>query len=567
MSSIETIKDRVSIVDVVSSYLKLEKAGGNFRAKCPFHNEKTPSFFVSPVRNSYYCFGCGKGGDIFNFTQEMEGLDFKGSLKVLADKAGVTLENFKKEDKSASDRLYSILNDTTSFFQRNLIKNTSAIKYLYARGLKPETLKEFRIGFALDSWNNLKDHLLSLGYANKEMQKVGLVIAGENGSHDRFRSRIMFPISDNAGRIVAFSGRIFDKEDGKVGKYVNSPETELFNKSQVLYGFDKAKQAIRTNKSVVLVEGQMDLLMAHQVGSKNTVAVSGTAFSEHHAKVLQRLSDKLILAFDADEAGLNATIKSSMVAVSNGMDVRAVDIPKGKDPADIILEDKNKWLSLVAQATHVITFFIKVLDSAHKDKREFRLAVGKKVLPIIKRMNNKIDQAHFMESTATSIGIDIASLQEELDKIPMIEFSEIAQGGVEDISKVKDDESRKQIIEKQIVSILLWQESLPKSAVDVCKYRKILYDMSGEEYVKNIFDIPEEEKAKNVFEIEFHFEKEHNIEEVLDELVLLLEKEKTKFNFQFAMDELRQAELDGNKELAEELLKKCQELSKKIGEF
>ncbi len=278
-SPVQQIKERLSIEEVVSSYIKLDRAGANLKARCPFHNEKTPSFFVSPDRGSYYCFGCGAKGDIFTFIEEFEGLDFKGALKILAERAGVPLVQYNKEKEGEKERLYKAMEEATKFFEKNLVENQEALKYLRERGLENKTIRDFRIGFVKNDWRELYSHLQMIGFTDIEIEKAGLAKKTEKGMYDRFRGRIMFPISDSSGRIIAFSGRILE-DDGKSAKYLNSPETPIFNKSSVLFGIDKAKDSIRKNNFSILVEGQMDLILSHQAGFKNTVASSGTAMTD-----------------------------------------------------------------------------------------------------------------------------------------------------------------------------------------------------------------------------------------------------------------------------------------------
>ncbi|MFA6274514.1 MAG: DNA primase, partial [Candidatus Paceibacterota bacterium] len=338
-SPVQKIKERLSIEEVVSSYIKLERAGANLKAKCPFHNEKTPSFFISPDRGSYYCFGCSAKGDIFTFVEEFEGLDFKGALKLLAEKAGVQLEDYKynKEAESEKEKLYRAMEEATKFFENNLIENSEVLNYLKSRGLEDKTIKDFRIGFIKNDWRELYTFLQKKGFTEIELEKAGLIKKTEKGYYDRFRGRIMFPISDSSGRIIAFSGRLF-QDDGKSAKYLNSPETPIFNKSSVLYGLDRAKESIRKNNFSILVEGQFDLILSHQAGFRNTIATSGTALSDStiskenvvsNLGLLRRLSGNIVLAFDADKAGFNAANRASKIALSFGMDVKVASMPDG----------------------------------------------------------------------------------------------------------------------------------------------------------------------------------------------------------------------------------------------
>jgi len=562
-NSVEQIKGRLSIVDVVGSYIKLEKAGGNFRAVCPFHAERTPSFFVSPVRDSYHCFGCNRGGDIFSFVEEIEGLDFKGALKVLADKAGVTLLEVNPALRSEKEALYGLLEEATKLFQWDLTKNKEALAYLYGRGVVTETLKQFRIGFAPGSWTFVRDALLSKGFKEQEIEKAGLIIKSPKGYYDRFRSRIMFPLADSAGRVVGFSGRIFGDEESKMGKYINSPETILFSKSQLLYGYDKAKSEIRKQNTCILVEGQMDLLMAHQAGFSNTVAVSGTALTDSHLRTIKRLANTLVIAFDADPAGNSASGKGALTGMSLGMDVKVVPMPQGLDPADVIAKSPDLWKKNLKEAKHIVHFYLDLLQETYPDPREFRVAVGKIVLPFITHMGNKIEQAHFVEEVAKRLNIPQEPIFAELEKMPVPLPNEAQRE--EDLPMRKEiPRSRKDIIEQQIMSILFWQESVTERAIAVADQEKRLESIVGSEGVEKLKGVSPDEKRERVFEVEIYFEGEKDVGHELGELFLQLEKEAARNAFAAAMDELKEAERSGDKARSSELLRKCQELAKQI---
>ncbi|MEK7151915.1 MAG: DNA primase [Patescibacteria group bacterium] len=562
-NSVEQIKGRLSIVDVVGSYIKLEKAGGNFRAVCPFHAERTPSFFVSPVRDSYHCFGCNRGGDIFSFVEEIEGIDFKGALKVLADKAGVTLLEVNPALRSEKEQLYEILEEATKLFQWNLIKNKEALSYLYGRGVTADTLKQFRIGFAPESWSFVRDALAAKGFKEQEMEKAGLVIKSPKGYYDRFRSRIMFPLADSAGRVVGFSGRIFGDEENKMGKYINSPETILFSKSQLLYGYDKAKSEIRKQNACILVEGQMDLLMAHQAGFSNTVAVSGTALTDSHVRMIKRMANTLIIAFDADPAGNSASGKGALTGMSLGMDVKVVPMPQGLDPADVIAKNLDLWKKNLKEAKHIVHFYLDILEEKHLESREFRIAVGKLVLPFIKQMGNKIEQAHFVEEVAKRLSIPQEPIWAELEKMPIPSAGGVSKEEVEPILK-EIPRGRKDIIEQQIMSILFWQESLKKPAISIGNQEKHLEDVVGRQRMEKLRQVSADEKRERVFEVEIYFEGERDVGHELGELFTQLEKEAARDAFAVAMGELKEAEESGDTTRVSKLLQKCQELAKQI---
>lgn len=424
--TIERIKERLSIVDVVSTYVELHQAGKNFKGKSPFTSEKTPSFYVSPDRGMYYCFSSSQGGDIFTFIQKMEGVEFKDALKILADKAGVELVPEDPKKKSERDRMYDALEDATKFFEEYRYKNPEVLEYLTERGVTAETIAKWRIGYAPGpqkyGWRELKEHLEAKGYSKQELLKAGLIKGADEGKepYDLFRDRIMFPIFDPSGRVVAYSGRILSK-DTEAPKYVNSPETELFNKSEILYGYDKAKQGIRSLDFALVVEGQFDVVLSHQAGYSNTVAVSGTALTPHHVMLLQRLSNRVVLSLDADKAGIAAVKRAADVMLPRGIDLKVAHIIGGKDPADLVKEDVQKFRKIVGSAKPVIEYFLDVLEEQKKDDRNFKLRVREEILPLLIKISNRIDQEHFekviaerLQTTKDSVHFEVERLQELL---------------------------------------------------------------------------------------------------------------------------------------------------------
>lgn len=422
--TIEKIKERLSIVDVVSLYVELHQAGKNFKGKSPFTSEKTPSFYVSPDRGMYYCFSSSQGGDIFTFIEKMEGVAFKEALKILAEKAGVELVPEDPKKKTERDRMYDVLEEATKFFEDYLHKNPEAQEYLVNRAVTKETIAKWRIGYSpgppQHNWRELKEHLESKGYTTQELLKTGLIKNADKGKnpYDLFRDRIMFPIFDSAGRVVAYSGRILSK-DSEAPKYVNSPETDLFNKSEILYGYDKAKQGIRSLDFTLVVEGQFDVVLAHQAGYSNTVAVSGTSLTPHHVMLLQRLSNKVVLALDADKAGIAAVKRAADLMLPRGIDLKVAHITGGKDPADLIQDDVQKFRKIVGGAKPIVEYFLDVLEEEKKDDRTFKLKVREEILPLLIKISNKIDQEHFenviakrLETTKEAIHFEVERLLE-----------------------------------------------------------------------------------------------------------------------------------------------------------
>ncbi len=417
-TAVEQIKERLTIVEVVGSYVELKNAGKNYKAKSPFTNEKTPSFYVSPDRGMYYCFSSQKGGDMFTFVQEMEGVDFKGALKILADKAHVELvpEDPKKRDEREVQ--YALLEEATQYFFKARESAPPVDAYILDRGVTMQTIHAWRIGYAKDEWRALRAHLTGKGYTDTQMLAAGLIKKTDQGKepYDVFRDRIMFPIFDTSGRVVAFSGRTLKKEEG-TPKYVNSPETELFVKSDILYGYDKAKQGIRHYDFSLLVEGQFDLVLSHQAGYTNAVAVSGTAFTPHHLSLLERLSTRIVLALDSDRAGVTAVKRIAGIMLQRGMDVKVARMEGGKDPADIIKANPADFKHFVGNAVHVVEFLLTVLKEGMKDERTYKLRVREEVLPLLVMMENRIDREHFEGVIAEHIGATKEGIHYEVERL------------------------------------------------------------------------------------------------------------------------------------------------------
>lgn len=429
-SQVQEIKDKLSINEVVGQYVTLRRAGRNFVAPCPFHKERTPSFHVSPERGSYMCFGCGEKGDIFSFVQKIEGVDFPTALKQLAKQAGVELKQRQfnphtEADKNKEERLFEVCEEATVFFESVLQNRKDIQEYLHTRGVHDDTIAAWRLGYAPASWEDGAKHLLSKGFTRDEIVEAGLAAKSEHKVgevYDRFRGRIMFPLFDAGGRVIAFSGRFFEKVVGQKGeeepaKYVNSPETLLFKKSRVLYGFDKAKNFIRKADCVLLVEGQFDVVLAHQSGLPFTVAVSGTALTPEHLSLLGRLSKRLVLALDGDTAGIRAGLKSSAMALAAGFDVKIPMFEGGKDPADLAKENPELLKAAVRTSKTAVEFFLDVLHRGVKDERAYKTLVQNQVLSLIKAMPSRIDQAHFVAIVAQRLGVPEDAVRTEVAKV------------------------------------------------------------------------------------------------------------------------------------------------------
>ncbi|TSC69213.1 MAG: DNA primase [Parcubacteria group bacterium Gr01-1014_70] len=438
MTPVEQIKSRLSVVDVVSSYLKLVRAGSNFKAVCPFHSEKSPSFFVSPARDVWHCFGCGVGGDQFRFVMQIEGVDFREALRILADRAGVELVAQNPQERNERARLFALLELATRFYQQELKRHPEVEAYLTKRGVSDESIQKFQLGYAppeASGWRAFTEHALKNGYKLEELEKAGLSIRKQassfkfqvSGYYDRFRNRIMFPITDASSHVVGFGGRIFSAEGGPasdgdasmetVAKYINTPQTPLYDKSAVLYAFDKAKVAIRKENSCVVVEGYMDALMAHQAGTEHVVAVSGTALTHRQLTLVRRLCDKISMSFDMDAAGEMATRRSIDLALGMGFDVRAMALPSGKDPADLVAKDPATWRETVTGATDIISYFLTKAFLRYDSRTlEGKRGITASVLPLVARLPREVDKAHWVSHIASRIGVRDEAVWQDLAK-------------------------------------------------------------------------------------------------------------------------------------------------------
>jgi len=535
-SSVEKIKERLSIVDVISSYITVEQSGKNYKARCPFHNEKTPSFFISSDRGSYYCFGCGAKGDIFSFVENFEGLDFLGSLKLLADRAGVVLDNTKQEEKDSKEEYFKIMEEATRFFEYNYENNAEVRAYLVSRGLRDETIKNFRIGYSLDGWSSLYNHLVKKGYREKDIEMVGLIKKGKTDKfYDRFRSRIMFPISDSSGRVIAFSGRIFylsnsqKREDIEEAKYINSPDTPLFNKSNVLFGVDKAKTEIKKRGYSILVEGQMDLIMSHQFGFTNTIAVSGTALTDslvgdenkiNNLGLIKRLSSNIILAFDGDNAGQRAVGRSSLIALSLDMQVKVAELSGDEDPADIILREPDAWANIIKNSLNVIEFYLKKICEINLDTRIRGKKIREIIFPLLQSVKSSIERDSYIDMISKKIGISRDSILEDFNNfIKGFKIKEENKILVNDDKKLK----RKDLLERNVMGIFFWRESQHHDILDIENHLRGI----GIDYLNKIKENYTPYKEELIFEIERDYGggKDEMIGRSIKEMILDLEEE------------------------------------------
>ncbi len=428
MNSAQEIKHKIDLVELIREYIQVKAVGANFQALCPFHQEKTPSFIISPEKQIWRCFGCSKGGDLFNFIMEIEGLDFKEALQFLAPKAGVTLKHESFQNYSRKKRLLEILDLSAKHFAKNLNQDElgqKARQYLLNRGLNKQTISDWLLGYSLDSYDDIIKFFQSSKLADKnfnisELQLAALAIEKNGRYYDRFRSRIMFPISDVNGNIIAFTARISpDKEtETKMGKYINSPQTEIFDKSRVVFALDKAKKTIREKDLCIFVEGQMDAILAHQFGYSNVVASSGTAISQEQLKLIKRYSNNLAFAFDMDKAGQIATDKGIEEAMALDMRLKIIVLEEGyKDPADCLLKNPEAFKVSVENTLDIMDYFFnKSIKDKNLNNLEIKREVVAKMLIMIRKLKSRVDQDYWLKKLSQDLSLSEDTLREEFVK-------------------------------------------------------------------------------------------------------------------------------------------------------
>ncbi len=487
--SAEQIKERLDIVELLGLYIKLEKSGINYKARCPFHNEKTASFFVSPTRQSFYCFGCQANGDIFTFVEKFEGLDFRGALELLASRAGVNISKTEnKEVEKSRSRLFTVMEKATLFFEKELGANKTAQNYIEKRRINASSIKNWRIGFIQEDWRKLYNFLEGQGFSKEEMLSAGLIkkVDGEAKYYDTFRNRIMFPIFDSAGRVIAFSGRLLG-ESPNAPKYLNSPETELFRKSEVLYGFHLAKNYIRKLDYTVLVEGQIDIVLSHQAGVSNTVASSGTSITEEHLKKIQKLSNRVIIAYDSDNAGEKAALRAAEIGVGLGMEVKIASLKEGDDPASVVERDAEEWKEVLRKSKHVVEF---ALEKVMKDKKGSSLMkeISITILPLLYRIKSEIEKSHLIKQISDKVGVKEESIWNDLKNM---------KSSTDIVSKEEKEEIKKDP-ESILVGFIFTNSGTEKAAEITDKFAKII----GKEKVEKILSSSEKDREILMFQYE-----------------------------------------------------------------
>ncbi len=568
MNEVEEIKNKIDIVELISGYLTLKKAGVNYKGNCPFHNEKTPSFMVSAERQTFKCFGCGKGGDVFTFIEEIEGMDFYDSLKLLAGKAGVELKQKsgltyggKEVAPTEKSKIYDINDLAAKLYHKILVdhpKAEHARKYLRNRGISEKTILDWRIGYAPKSWDLLIKFLAAKGFNEKEVFKAGLLVLGEQGKYwDRFRGRIMFPISNISGQVVAFTGRVLE-DDPKAAKYVNSSESPIYIKGKTIYALDRARIDIRAQNCALLVEGQMDVVACHQAGFKNVVAVSGTALTADQLKILARYSPNIIFSFDSDVAGKTALKRAITMAMQADINAKVLSLPGFKDPDEAIKSDPKNFEVALKSAKPALEHWIDtmVLDLGISDVAA-KKTISKEILPVIKIISNDIEKEHYTKYLAKKLAMSESAITGQLDKTKDAE------------EKLASNQSSQGLTYEQRVAGLVWQE---KKLAD--KIPSNFFDLKfQDEAVKSFFEqikssadlqkLAVEVKSKlDLYSFEATKELDLDEEDILgkefDSLMkTYFEKKKERTKADFA-ERIAAAEAAGDREKIKELMKSLQ---------
>ena len=559
-SPIEEIKNRLDILEIVGSYIKLQKAGQNYRARCPFHSEKKPSFFVSPARQIWHCFGCQKGGDIFAFVKEIEGVEFGDALRILAQKAGVELKKQDPKLKTERNRLYEICELACRFFEKQIEESSvgkEAKSYLLSRGLKPESLRKWRVGYAPQVWQGLSDFLASRGYAHEEIQKAGLGLTSERGSFfDRFRGRIIFPVFDLNSQVVGFGGRVFKTDDP--AKYVNTPATLLYDKSRVLYGLDKAKVEIRKREFCILVEGYIDAIMCHQAGFENAVATSGTALTPFQLKILKRYSDNLLTAFDMDPAGDNATKRGIDLAQAQGFNIKIVIMPEEKDPADLLAENPAEWQKRIEESKNIYQFYFDTTFSRFDSQSpQGKKDIAKVLLPVLKKIPNRIEQSHWIQKLARKLEVKEEVIEEELKSVNPV-FSESFQE--EEKAPSLPTKTRQELLEERIASLALKSpenmELIDEECLGLCSSRiqRILGGRS----------LPEDQDFVNYLFLKGEVEEGEDCQAEIKTCLREMKSLKIKEKLNEICHNLKKAEEEQDTEKVDNLIRQFKQLSQKL---
>ena len=592
-NKIDGIRESFSIVDIISEYIPLKKVGSNYKALCPFHQEKTPSFIVNPLKEIFHCFGCGVGGNIFTFIMKMENIEFVDALKILAKKAGVDIiDEVNSKTVKEKDGFYKIQEFAARFYNKNLLENANgskAMEYLEKRGIKDETIKEFKLGFALNSWDSLISSALKNEITMDSLLKTGLIVQKQKddlqkdkqtGCYDRFRNRIIFPISDSRNRIIGFGARALDDS---LPKYINSPDTIIYHKGDNLYGWNLAKDEAAKIGHAVLVEGYFDCIMCHQEGIKNVCAVLGTGLTYNQAELLKRYVDKCIILFDVDIAGVEASMRGINVLVENGIFTRIASVPSGKDPDEFLRTNtKEELIDIISNSKDLIEY--KLSKSSIKSIDE-KVKIVKEILPLLSKIKNMVERGAYIAELADKLRIGEKLIWLELNKITKQEEKVIKSGSDGELSNNLQSSRIQDKAGRDLLKIML------TSGTEISE--KIFNEITPDEFenstykeiAKNIYNLLKKSKKIDVSNIISDL-KDQNMIEIVTKLAIgdsgYLQKDIMESSFELIkvikkvkdeskFEELRKEYISGNisKEKREEfivLLKKLKGFNNKKAE-
>lgn len=459
MDDLALIKSKVNIVDLISEYITLKKAGVNFKANCPFHQEKTPSFMVSPERGIFHCFGCGVGGDVFKFLMLKEGLDFPESLEVLAKKAGVVLKRQTSKIKNQKEQLFAANSKALDFFHHILIKHPlgqKAKEYLKSRGLTDETISIFKLGYAPNSWDSLSKFLIKRGYKMSDLIEAGLLVPSKNGGYDRFRGRIMFPLIDVKNNVLGFAGRVLGAGEPK---YINTPATTIFDKSKFLYGLNLSKSEIKQKNAAVLVEGEMDMIVSFQSGVSNVVASKGTALTEGQIDLIKHYSEGILLCFDKDLAGDFASRRGIDLADQAGLNIKVLELKKGKDPAEVAAADVAVWRKAVDEAEPIYDYYLRSTMLRFDVKSaEGKRRIASELIPIWKKIYDPLTKEHYIQKLAALLGVDEEFIRKQINQHQDYQSSKVSLKpmlGDPKTGQLTAARSRRELLEEYLIALLV----------------------------------------------------------------------------------------------------------------
>ncbi len=589
MNDVELIKEKINIVDLISEYLPLKKAGVNFKSPCPFHNERTPSFVVSPERQIWHCFGCQKGGDVFTFLIEKEGMEFKEVLEMLAKRAGITLEKTPQK-KDSKDRLFEINLKAQEFFHYILTKHLlgkKALEYLENRGVTDLSIEEFGLGYAPNSWESLTKFLLKRGFSISEIVLSGLGVASKSGCYDRFRGRVMFPLIDGKGHLRGFAGRVLYPAEPK---YINTPQTPIFDKGSFLFGLNLAKSEIRNKKEVILVEGEMDMILSFQAGFKNVVASKGTALTEGQIDLIKKYTENLKLGFDMDLAGDSASRRGIEIADKAGLNIEVIQLKGGKDAAEVIRENPSLWQKALAESVFIYDYYLTSIAKRYDSKNPGDLKkIGEELIPIWAKITDDLVRERYIQRLSAFLKTEEKILREAIQKIRTSgpqSYTDVFPKRKAGVDNIVPSKSRRELLEEYLIALLLHP---PKDLVFIPNFPETLFlaEKWRQLYVLLVLyldTISFKSKAFNINEFVINLPKEllsevdrlylieldsRLIDEVswrkeLDSVVSELKKALIKASLERLSLEIKNAQEFGKLDVVEALNKKARDLSVKL---